>query len=230
MLVYATIALLAFVLASGVGAIGALVLRGDLALPGSGKDPGPSREQGDARQPQGDTGRVSQGGAAEPNDAAGEAMSSKSQQDGATQQEGSAAQESEAAYITKVGDIQEQSVDTFLDCHAKLRRYDALSAQDIEELRVDQAALEGLVEQVEDIEPPQGYAEQYEAFRSAISYLHEGAQLAYSLSADPVAATQSKFGEYDRLVKEADARLQESNEILGRDYRSLEDVQRASVS
>jgi hypothetical protein len=229
-LLYATVATLAFVLAAGVGAIGALMLRGELTLP-SGEGPGSSREQANAPQPQGDTDRAPQSRAAAEHSGAGDrAKSSQSQHDGAARQEGIASQQTEAEYISKVGDIQNRSVDTFLDCHAKLRRYDALATEDIEELRADQAALQGFAEQVDETDPPQGYTEQYEAFGSAVNEMHEGAQLAYSLAADPVAATHSRFEEYDRRVSEADAHLQESNELLGRKYKSLEGVQEASPS
>jgi hypothetical protein len=229
-LVYATVATLVFGLAAGVGAIGALMLRGDLTL-SSGEEPGSSREQANAPQPQGDTDRAPQSRAAAEHSGAGDrAKSSQSQHDGAARQEVIASQQTEAEYISKVGDIQNRSVDTFLDCHAKLRRYDALATEDIEELRADQAALQGFAEQVDETDPPQGYTEQYEAFRSAVNELHEGARLAHYLAADPVAATQSKFDEYDRHVEEAAARLQESNEILGREYKSLEGVQEASPS
>jgi hypothetical protein len=65
-------------------------------------------------------------------------------------------------------------------------------------------------------------------FRSAIKELYQAAQLAYDLAADPTAATQSRFEEYDRHVNEAAARLQRSNEILNRDYKTIEGVQGVS--
>src|SRR5215211_8438736 len=112
-LLYATVATLAFVLAAGAGAIGALMLRSDLTLP-SGEGPGSSREQANAPQPQGDTDRAPQSGAAtEQSDAGYQAKSSQSQHDGAARQEGIASQQTEAEYISKVGDIQNRSVDTF---------------------------------------------------------------------------------------------------------------------
>jgi hypothetical protein len=92
----------------------------------------------------------------------------------------------------------------------------------------NQAALQGFTAQVDDLSPPQKYKEQYEVFRAAINEMHEAAQLAYSLAADPTAATQSGFDEYDRHVNEAAAGLQRSNEILGRDYETIEGVQRVN--
>jgi hypothetical protein len=70
--------------------------------------------------------------------------------------------------------------------------------------------------------------EHYEAFRSAINELREAAQLAYTFASDPTAATQSRFEEYDRHVNEAAVRLERSNEILGRNYKTIEGVQRVS--
>jgi hypothetical protein len=138
------------------------------------------------------------------------------------------ATQSEAEYVGEVGKIQSSSVATFLDSHNKLLRYDALSADDVEEMNANQTALQRSTDQVDDLDPPQKYREQYEAFRSAISKLQEAAQLAYTLAADPTAATHSGFEEYDRRVNEASARLERSNEILGRNYKTIEGVRRVS--
>jgi hypothetical protein len=43
-------------------------------------------------------------------------------------------------------------------------------------------------------------------------------------AADPIEATQADFDLYDRLVDEAAADLQRSNEILGRNYKTIEGV------
>ena len=61
-----------------------------------------------------------------------------------------------------------------------------------------------------------------------IRELHEAAQLLYSLAFDPVAASQTEFDEYDRHVNEAAAGLQRSNDILGRDYKTIGDVKRVN--
>jgi hypothetical protein len=137
-------------------------------------------------------------------------------------------QQSEADYVGEVGKIQSSSVETFLDSHNKLLRYDALSADDVEEMNANQTALQRSTDQVDDLNPPQKYREQYDAFRSAISKLEEAAQLAYTLAADPTGATYSEFEEYDRRVNEAAARLERSNEILDRNYKTIEGVQRVS--
>jgi len=115
-----------------------------------------------------------------------------------------------------------------MDIHDQIVRYDAVTADDVEEMQANQTALQGFVDQVDDLDPPQRYGEQYEVFRSAINELHEAAQLAYSLAADPTAATQSGFDKYDRHVNEAAAGLQRSNEILGREYKTIEGVQKVS--
>ena len=45
---------------------------------------------------------------------------------------------------------------------------------------------------------------------------------------NPIAVTKTDFDEYDRRVSEAADRLQQSNEILARDYRTIGDVQEIS--
>jgi hypothetical protein len=136
--------------------------------------------------------------------------------------------QSEADYVGEVGKIQSTSVAAFLDSHDKLLRYDALTADDVEEMNANQIALQSATDQVDDLNPPQKYKEQHEAIRSAISKLEEAAQLAYTLAADPTAATHSGFEEYDRHVNEAAASLERSNEVLGRNYKTIDGVQRVS--
>jgi hypothetical protein len=196
-LAYVMAAALVFVVSAGVGALGALMLRGDLGLPGT-EEPQPLQTQ-NAAQPQ--------------------------QKHAASD---TAAQQSEAEYTGKVGDIQAESVETFLNSHHKLLRYDALTAEDVEKLHNDQVLLSGSTHQVDELDPPQNYKEHHEVFRSAVNELHEAARLAYSLAADPTAATQSGFYEYDRHVRIAADRLQRSNEILGRDYKIIDGVQEVS--
>ena len=208
-LVYAAAATLAFALAAGMGVMGALMLGGDLTLPGS-EEPQPLDEQKNAARPQEKDAAKQEEVAPQP------------------EQEEVAAQQKEAEYISEVGDIQNDSVETFLASHERLLLYDALTADDVEQMQANEAALRGFADQVDDLDPPQEYAEHYEVFSSAINELHEGAQLAYNLAADPTAATQSGFDEYDRHVNEAIALLQRSNELLGRDYKTIEGVQRVN--
>jgi hypothetical protein len=153
-LVYAVAAVLAFALAAGVGAMGALMLRGDLGLPRA-EEPQPSEEQGNAPQPQEKDAAGQQNEAGQQQDAP-----AAQQKDAAAEQkqaEEAAAQQSEAEYLARVGDIQSNAVETFLDSHNKLLRYDALGADDVEKMQANEAALRGLITQVDDLDPPQGY-------------------------------------------------------------------------
>jgi hypothetical protein len=206
---YAVAAMLAFAVAAGVGATAALMLRGDLSLP-TREEPQPAGEQGNAPQRQG-------------------AANDRSQQkEAGTGQKEDASQQAEAEYTSKVGDIQSKSVETFLDSHNRLLHYDALTADDVEEMQANQAALQGYTDQVDGLNPPQKYREQYEVFRSAINELYEATKLAYKLAADPTAATQSGFDEYDHHVNQAATYLKKSNEMVGRDYKTIKGVQRSS--
>jgi hypothetical protein len=146
----------------------------------------------------------------------------------ATQQDEGASRLSEAAYVSKVGGIQGEAVGAFLDSNDKLLPYDALTSDDIEQMQADQATLQGCIDQVNDLNPPQKHREQYERFRLGINELHEAAHLAYTFAVDPTAATQSGFDEYDRQVNQANTHLRKSNEMLGRDYETIEGAQRVS--
>ncbi len=219
-LAYAVAAIVAFGLAAGVGGMGALMLRGDLNLPGR-EEPQPLDKQKSAAGPQ-EKDVAEQEGAVAQKDTA-------EQKDAAPQPEREeAAQQEEAEYINKVGDIQGKAVEISLDSHNKLLRYDVLTNDDLQELRANEAALREFADQVVNLDPPQKYEGQYEVFRSAIDELHAAAQLAYELVADPTAATKLSFDEYDRRVAEADDGLQESNERLGQDYETVGDVQEIS--
>ncbi len=223
--VYVAAAMLVFAVAAGVGATTALMVRGDLSLPAS-KEPRASGQQGNTPQRQGAVADRSQ------QKEAGEQPSAsrpQEQKPAAQPAEKAASQQDEAEYVSKVGDIQSESVETFLDSHQKFMPYDALTADDIEEMRADQAALKGFADQVDGLDPPQKHREQYEVFRIAIKELYEATKLAYELAADPTAASQSGFAEYDRHVSQAAAYLKKSNEMLGRDYKTIEGVRRVSA-
>ena len=204
--VYVLVAVLAFTFSAGVGAMAALVLGGELRLSSSEK-PQPSEEQGNAGQSEGQS-----------------EEQSNIQQD----EEQSNAQPSEADYVSKVGKLQSESVKVFLDTHEKLLHYDAITADDIEELQADQAALQKITDQAGNLDAPHEYKEQKKVFLSAINELQEAATMAYALAADPTSATQHGFEEYDRHVDKAAAGLQRSNEALNRDYKTIEGVQSVS--
>ena len=142
--------------------------------------------------------------------------------DQASQQKSASDRQSEAEYVARIGDIQANSAETFLDSHQRLMRYDALTADDVHKMQANQAALKGFAERAEGLDPPQKYREHYEVFRSAINELYEASKLAYALAADPTAATKSEFDELDRHVEQAAADLKRSNEMLGRHYKTIE--------
>ena len=212
-LVYVLVALLAFAVAAGVGAIAALMLGGELGSTAGEKSP-PSEVQGHAQPGE------RQGNARQGEEKAG---SRRNEKKNSTQQSG-------VDYVSEVGKLQSESVKAFLDSHDKLVHYDALTADDVEQMQANRATLQGLTERVGDLDPPQRYGEQYEVFRSAIDEMRETTQTAYALAADPTSATQSEFEEYDRHANEAAARLQRSNEILGRDFATFRGTQEVSPS
>ena len=214
-LVYAALITLAFALSVGVGAMGALILRDDLTgLP--------------ERQ--------------EPRSADGQAVSRAQQKDGAAEQKGvasrqdqadangsaDAAQRVEAEYVDAVEDIQTNAVGTFRNSHEKLLRYDSLSAADVEEMKANESSLRGMAERAADLDPPQRYEEQHDVFASAIDELREASRLAHVMAADPVAAAELGFDEYDGRVDEASALLRRSNELLGEDYEAIGGVREVS--
>ena len=206
---YAVAAMLVLAVAAGVGATAALMLQGDLSSPVK-EEPQPAGEQGNAPQRQ------------------GAAKDRSQQKEAGTGQKEDASQQDEAEYTSKIGDIQSKSVETFLDTHEKLLRYDALTADDVEEMQANQTALKTFTDQVDGLDPPQTYREQYEVFRSAINELYEATRQAYTFAADPTAATQSGFDEYDHHANQAAAYLKKSNEMLGRNYKTIKGVQRSS--
>jgi hypothetical protein len=145
-------------------------------------------------------------------------------------EQGNFAQHDQTTYVDEVGEIQANSVDAFLDSHEKLLRYDALTSDDVEKMEANQATLKRSVDQAEALNAPQKYKKHKDVFRSAIDELHQAAQLAYVLAADPISAAQADFDHYDHLVNEAAEDLQRANEILGKDYETIEGVKRVSTS
>src|SRR5215212_4897694 len=93
-------------------------------------------------------------------------------------------QRKQTTYVHGVGEIQPNSVETFLDSHERFLHYDALTPGDIEKMQANQAALKGFADQAGDLRAPQKYEEQKDAFVSAIEELHQAAHLAYTLAAD----------------------------------------------
>jgi hypothetical protein len=216
LLVYAVVAISLFVLAVGMGAVTALVMSGNIGSPTG------ERTRLDESSPPGEQGR-----SAQPK----QADAGVSQQQNSGGKRGQVTpQERQTTYVDEVGEIQAGSVEAFLDSHEKLLRYDALTSGDVEKMQANQAALHGFADQAKDLRAPQKYTEQNDAFLSAIDELHQAAQLAYALAADPISATQADFDDYDRLVDEAAADLRKSNKILGKDFKTIDGIHRVGTS
>jgi hypothetical protein len=228
LLVYAVAVILAFVAASSVGAVAALVVSGNLSWP-TGERSGP--EESNSAGEQGKPPQRQQADADRPQQEHQKEHTDRSQQEKAdARREQVASQDKQIPYVDAVGEIQADSVEAFLDSHEKLLRYDSLTSEDIEEMQANQAALRGFAEQASDLNAPQRDREQKVVFLSAIDELRQAAQLAYALAADPISATQADFEDYDRLVDEATADLQQSNEILGKDYKTIEGVRSVNTA
>ena len=228
-LVYAAIAVLAFALAVGMGAMGALMLRGDVAglLERQEPRPQPADEQNVDRAQQKD-GAAEDGAAERDGAAAGQTEVASRQGKAAADRSADASQRDETEYVDAVEDIQTNAVETFLNSHEKLLLYDALAADDVQEMGANETALQGMADRAADLAPPRKYEEQHEVFGSAIDELHEAARLAHGMAADPVAAAGLGFDEYDGHVTEASSLLRRSNELSGEDYETIEGVREVS--
>jgi hypothetical protein len=206
--------ILVFVMATSVGVVAALVVSGDVSWPTG------ERARPDGPSPAGEQGKIPQ---------RQQEHTDKAQQEIAdAEREQTVTQDKLAQYVDGVGEIQANSVEAFLDSHEKLLRYDTLTSSDIEEMQDNQAALQGFVDQTTDLRAPKQYRNQKDEFVSAIDELHQAAQLAYALAADPVSATQADFDDYDRLVDEATVGLRRSNQLLGKDFKGIEGVREVS--
>jgi hypothetical protein len=219
LLVYAVAAILAFVVAASVGAVATLLVSGDLSWP-----TGERATQGESG-PAGERGKPPQRQQADADHPQQEHTDRSQQKEADAEREQVASEDKQIPYVSGVGEIQANSVEAFSNSHEKLLRYDALTSGDIEKMQANQAALQEFADQASDLEAPQKYREQKDAFVSAIDELHQAAQLAYALAADPISATQADFDDYDRIVNEAAADLQQSNEILGKDYKTIGGLQ-----
>jgi hypothetical protein len=132
-------------------------------------------------------------------------------------------------YLTRVGDIQDASVEAFFESHEMLSRYDTLTVGDVEEMETSYLALRDYSAEVENLNPPEGYEAQYELFSLGINELYMAAAIAYRVAAEPTSATQVDFRAYDGHVMTATTSLQQSNVLVGRDYRTTEGVSRVSL-
>jgi hypothetical protein len=215
LIVYAVAAILAVVMAASMGAAAALVVAGNLSWP-TGERSGP-----------GEPNRASEQG--KPPQRQQEDADRSQQEEAGAKREQPATQGKQIPYVSEVGEIQVDSVEAFSDSHEKLLRYDTITSGNIDEMRANQLALRELVDRASVLEAPQKYREQKDAFVSAIDELHQAAQLAYILAADPISATQADFDDYDHLLDDAAADLQQSNEILGKDYKTIGGLQEVNT-
>jgi hypothetical protein len=215
LLLYAVAVTLVFGMAASVGAVASLLVSGNLSWPtgerAGSEEPNPAGERGKSPQRQ-------------------QADADRPQRENlGAKREQSASPDKQTTYVHEVGEIQANAVEAFLDSNEKLLRYDALTSGDIEKMQGNQAALQGFADQASDLNAPRKYTDQRDAFLSAIEELHQAAQLAYALAADPISATQADFDHYDRLVNEAAAGLQKSNKILGKNFKTIDGVHRVGT-
>jgi hypothetical protein len=216
LLLYAVAVTLVFGMAASVGAVASLLVSGNLSWPtgerAGSEEPNPAGERGKSPQRQ-------------------QADADRPQRENlGAKREQSASPDKQTTYVHEVGEIQANAVEAFLDSNEKLLRYDALTSGDIEKMQGNQAALQGFADQASDLNAPRKYTDQRDAFLSAIEELHQAAQLAYVLAADPISATQSDFDHYDHLVNEAAADLRQSNKILGKNLETIKGVRGVSAS
>jgi len=136
---------------------------------------------------------------------------------------------SEDTYLSSVDSIQNRSVEATLRSNDKLLRYDALTADDVEEIKANYVALKGYVHRAKDLAPAAAHEDQYRVFVLALSELRAADGLAYHLAANPSSATQTDFEAYDRHVDRATAYLKRSNELLGKDYKTTRAAQEVSL-
>jgi hypothetical protein len=136
---------------------------------------------------------------------------------------------SEAAYLDEVADIQNGSVEASLRSNDELLRYDRLTANDVDDMKANSAALESYARRAKDLTPSAEHENQYKVFVLAISELRDANELAYRLAADPYSATQTDFEAYDRHVDRATAYLKKSNDMLGKDYKTTGAAQEISL-
>ena len=123
-----------------------------------------------------------------------------------------------ARYVENVGDIQNAAVQTFTRINDRIRRYDTLTVDDTVAIEADYLALQTYSAQAQNLDVPDEYEAEHELFSGAIGDLYAAAEIARRVTAAPISATPADFNEYDDLVAEATSDLEQSNEVLGRDY------------
>lgn len=117
-------------------------------------------------------------------------------------------------YLSKVKETNVGAVEAFLESDEKLRKFDSLTSEDVEDMEANRNEVADNLDQIEELDPPAEYQEQYELFHSAIVDLDEAAGLAYSMASNPDSITPAMPERYDLLLDRADFRLQQSDAIL----------------
>ena len=131
--------------------------------------------------------------------------------------------------MSKVADIQNGSVEASLETNNDLLRYDALTTDDVKQMKANYAMLTDYASRAKGLDPPEKYRRQHEIFVRAIDELRDANGLAYQLIADPASATHADFDAYDEHISKATAYLKQSNEMLGRDLKTTAAAQKVSL-
>lgn len=117
-------------------------------------------------------------------------------------------------YLSKVKETNVGAVEAFLKVDEKIRQFDSITPEDVEDMEANRNEVRNNLDQIEALDPPDEYQEQYELFHLAIVDLDEAAGLAYSMASNPDSITPATPERYDLLLDRADFRLQQSDEIL----------------
>jgi hypothetical protein len=117
-------------------------------------------------------------------------------------------------YLSKVKETNVGAVEAFLKVDEEIRQFDSITPEDVEDMEANRNEVSTNLDQIEALDPPDEYQEQYELFRLAITDLDEAAGLAYSMASNPDSITPATPDRYNLLLDRADLRLQQSDEIL----------------
>lgn len=117
-------------------------------------------------------------------------------------------------YLSKVKETNVGAVEAFLKVDEEIRQLDSITPEDVEEMEKNRNEVSSNLDEIEELEPPEGYREQYELFHLAIVDLDEAAGLAYSMASDPDSIAPATPDRYNFLLDRANSRLQQSDEIL----------------
>lgn len=84
-------------------------------------------------------------------------------------------------YLSKVKETNVGAVEAFLKIDEEIRQLDSITPEDVEEMENNRKKVSSNLDEIEGLDPPEEYREQYELFRLAIVDLDEAAGLAYSM-------------------------------------------------